>query len=66
MSFESFKQRVTALAKKSGISEPVRFFRNTDKGQYIAKCCDVTIIGNSSSFRVKICWGSGHAAAVSI
>ena len=64
MAFETFKQRVSAIASKAGTS--VRFHHGDD-GRPFAPCSDgVTIIGNLSSPSVCVKWGSGHSAYVSI
>ena len=62
MSYRDFCLRVLALVHKAG-SEAV--FANED-GRYIARCSDVTILGNSVSRSVLVKWGSGHAAIAHI
>lgn len=63
MAFEVFKERVAALASKTG--SKVRF--RHDDGCHIAHCSEgVTIIGNTLSSDVCVKWGSGHSAMIAI
>lgn len=65
MSLENFVSAVTALAKKNGLS--VDFSTDEDTGKHIAKCSDgTTIIGNPTSMKVTVKWGSGHTAMATI
>lgn len=65
MSYRDFQIRVTARLARSNTGITARFF-NRD-GKHIAKCSDgSTIIGNSTSYRVLVMWGSGHRAFATI
>lgn len=67
MSFDSFKQKVTALIHRAGGDIGVRFNNDTDKGRYFANCSDgTTIIGCPSSLKVTVRFGSGHQAMATI
>jgi len=67
MSYEVFERKVNALIVKAGGKVKVRFHRDTDKGQFFANCSDgTTIIGNESSLKVTVRFGSGHQAMASI
>lgn len=67
MSYESFKAKVQILLSRIGQSSSVQFSNDEEKGKYSAKCSDnVTIIGNSSSLKVTVKWGSGHTAMANI
>lgn len=59
MSYKLFCDKVRELVKKSGISNPVRFFIHDD-GRFFAKCDGVTIVGNSKSKSVRVSWGYGQ------
>lgn len=60
MSYEVFRRKVNALIRKvEGVS--VKFYIDNENGKYYANCSDgTTIIGNSSSLKVSVRWGSGH------
>lgn len=63
MSYESFRRRVSAIAKSTGSSVS---FHHED-GKHIARCSGgVTITGNTYSPRVFVRWGSGHEASAII
>ena len=63
MSYAVFCDHVTELVNKLGLSAE---FSQKD-GKHYAKVSDGTkIIGNSTSARVEIRWGSGHKAYASI
>lgn len=65
MSLDYFKSSVTALAERNGLS--VDFSTDEDTGKHIAKCSDgTTIIGNPTSSKVTVKWGSGHTAMATI
>lgn len=67
MSFDSFKQRVTALIDRAGGGISVRFNNDTEKGRFFANCSDgTTIIGHSSSLKITVRFGSGHQAMATI
>lgn len=62
MSYEAFKAKVKALINRAGGRISVGFYNDRQRGRYFANCSDgVTIIGNSSSLKVSVRWGSGHA-----
>ena len=61
MAYEIFQSRVNAIVAKVGGGISVQF--SNEDGRYIARCSDgVRIIGNSISSKVRVEWGSGHAA----
>ena len=63
MSYEVFRRRVNALIKRAGGGIAVRFFNDTDKGRFFANCSDgTTIVGNPSSLKITVLYGSGHQA----
>ena len=65
MSFDMFKSAVLRIAQSAGVS--VDFSTNEDTGKHIAKCSDgTTIIGNPTSMKVTVKWGSGHTAMATI
>ena len=65
MSYESFKARVTALIKRTGLT--VRFSYDEETGKHCAICSDgTTITGCPSSLKVTVKWGSGHTAMATI
>ncbi len=67
MSFDSFKQKVTALIVRAGGDIGVRFSNDTEKGRFSANCSDgTTIIGSPSSLKVTVRFGSGHQAMATI
>lgn len=67
MSYEVFQRRVNALIDRAGGGIKVRFSEDDEKGRYFAKCSDgTTIIGNPSSIKVTVRFGSGHQAMANI
>lgn len=59
MTYELFMKGITRLV--DGTDSKVDF-RNED-GKFIAKCSDgITIMGNSTSSKITVRWGSGHQA----
>lgn len=67
MSYSAFQSHVKALIAKAGGKIKVRFYNDEEKGIYTAVCSDnCRIIGSSSCLRVKVTWGSGHAAFAQI
>lgn len=63
MSYESFCERVGALANRTGVE--VEF--SHEDGKHIAKCSDgVVITGNARALRVHVRWGSGHTALATV
>lgn len=60
MSYETFKSRISRIAKKTGMS--VVFNHDADTGQHYARCGDVVFKGNETSLKVQVRWGSGHTA----
>ena len=60
MPFEVFCNKVSEFARKSGTRA---VFEHRD-GRHIARAADGTrIIGNTSSRKVTVFWGSGHMAS---
>lgn len=67
MSYESFKAKVNALIKRSKQRLSVDFSSDEEKGQFFANCSDgTTLIGNASSLKVTVKWGSGHTSMATI
>lgn len=67
MSYDVFRQKVNALIRRAGGGISVRFYHDRAKGRYYANCNDgTTIIGNPTSLKVSVRWGSGHAGIASI
>lgn len=67
MSYEVFKTKVRAIVRKAGGRISVGFHNDREKGRYFANCSDgTTIIGNSSSLKVSVRWGNGHAGVAEI
>lgn len=67
MAYEVFQKRIKALIKRAGGGISVRFSNDADKGKYIANCSDgTTIVGNASSLKVTVLYGSGHQAMATI
>lgn len=63
MSYSAFQSHVKALVTKAGGNIRVRFSNDEENGTYTAVCSDgCQIIGSASCLRVKVIWGSGHAA----
>ena len=66
MTYKEFQSKVNAIIGKTGGGIPVRFFNDTEKGSYTARCGDITIIGRPSGFKVTVRFGSGHQAMAAI
>ncbi len=67
MGYDVFQRKVNALIVKAGGKIKVKFSCDTDKGQFFANCSDgTTIIGNRSSLKVTVRFGSGHQAMTAI
>lgn len=67
MSYEVFRRKVNALIAKTGGGVKVKFSADDDKGTHYANLSDgTTIIGNNTSFKVTVRWGSGHQGIVII
>lgn len=67
MSYDVFIRKVNALIVKAGGKITVDFSNDTDNGKFFANCSDgTTIIGNQSSLKVTVRFGSGHQAMASI
>ncbi len=63
MSYQAFQKRINALINKAGGNISVRFSTDKEKGIHTASCSDgCKIIGSVSCLRVRVIWGSGHAA----
>ena len=64
MSYSSFVRKMNILASQTGLAVWVN--DNSD-GKLVARFSDgTTITGNSSSYKVTVKWGSGHAAMAEI
>ena len=67
MSYQAFQVKVNALIARAGGGISVRFFNDTDKGRFFANFSDGTVIvGNPSSLKVTVKYGSGHQAMATI
>lgn len=67
MSYEVFRRKVNALVNRAGGNITVRFHNDTEKGRFFANCSDgTTIIGNPTSLKVSVRFGSGHQAVAAI
>lgn len=67
MSYEVFRRKVNALINRVGGNISVRFHNDAEKGRFFANCSDgTTIIGNPSSLKVTVRYGSGHQAMAAI
>lgn len=67
MSFLVFRRRVDGMIKKAGGGISVSYRADRENGRHIAQCSDGTkIIGNTSSLRVSVRWGAGHAATAEL
>lgn len=67
MSYDVFQRKVNALIVKAGGKITVKFSHDADKGKFFANCSDgTTIIGNQSSLKVTVRFGSGHQAMTAI
>ena len=60
MTYERFCEKITALLQRvGGIS--AEFVNDTEAGKYLARCSDGTmLIGNSTSLKLTIRYGTGH------
>ncbi len=66
MSYESFQQHVNQLLSKLGNKKPNVRFSHED-GRHLARFSDGTmIVGNTTSLKVAVRWGSGHMAHATI
>ncbi len=67
MEYKVFCDRVKSLIAKAGGGISVRFNNDTANGKFFANCSDgTTIIGNASSVKVTVRYGSGHQAMSTI
>ena len=67
MSFLVFRRRVEGMIKKAGGGISVSYRADRENGRHIAQCSDGTkIIGSTSSLRVSVRWGAGHAAVAEL
>lgn len=67
MSYEVFKNKVSAIAKRCGNGISVAFSTDEEIGKHTAKFSDGTeIVGNSKALKVTVKWGSGHTAMAAI
>ena len=63
MAYEVFKNKIKSLIERAGGGISVRFSNDTENGRFFANCSDGTlIIGNPSSLKVTVRYGSGHQA----
>ena len=67
MSFEIFKEKIAAVAKRAGSDIKVRFSTDPETGRHRAECSDgTTITANTTSLRISVRWGSGHHSYASV
>lgn len=67
MSFLVFRHRVEEMVKKAGGGISVNYRADRENGRHFANCSDGTrIIGSTSSLKVSVRWGSGHAAVAEL
>lgn len=67
MSFLVFRRRVEQMVKRAGGGISVSYRADRENGRHIASCSDGTkIIGSTSSLKVSVRWGSGHAAVAEL
>lgn len=67
MSYEVFRRKVNALIGRAGGGISVRFSKDADTGRFFARCSDgTTIIGNPSTLKVTVRYGSGHQMMAAI
>ncbi len=63
MSYKEFQKFVRMVIASSGVDDVVLFNNNTEKGQYKAVLSSgVIIVGNATTFKVTVIWGTGHQA----
>lgn len=61
MAFDVFQSKINALIERAGGGISVRYHNDTEKGKYFATCSDgTTIIGNPTSLKITVRYGSGH------
>ena len=67
MSYDVFRRKVNALISRAGGGISVRFHNDAEKGKFFANCSyGTTIIGNPSSLKVTVRYGSGHQMMAAI
>ena len=66
MDFKEFKDKINALLSSKGLNIEAKFHNDTEKGQFVAVCDGVKIIGRPSGNRLTVKWGSGHTAMATI
>lgn len=55
------------MVKRAGGGISVSYRADRENGRHIASCSDGTkIIGSTSSLKVSVRWGSGHAAVAEL
>ena len=61
MAFDVFQNKVKALIERAGGGISVKFYNDKEIGKFFARCSDgTTIIGNPTSLKVTVRYGSGH------
>lgn len=67
MKYYSFRKKVIALIERAKMPASTNVKFSEEDGKYYARISDgTTIIGNSESLKVSVCWGSGHQALATI
>lgn len=67
MSYDAFRRKVNALISRAGGGISVRFHNDDENGKFFANCSDgTTIIGNPSSLKVTVRFGSRHQAMAAV
>lgn len=67
MSYDVFRRKVNALISRAGGGISVRFYNDAEEGKFFANCSDgTTIIGNPTSLKVTVRYGSGHQMMAAI
>ena len=67
MCFVEFQKRINKIIERAGGGITVRYKVDREKGRHFAFCSDgSTIIGNTSSLKVAVRWGSDHAAVAEL
>ena len=62
MSYDVFRRKVNAIISRAGGGISVRFHNDAEKGKFFANCS----IGNPSSLKVTVRYGSGHQMMAAI
>ena len=67
MKYEDFQKYVMSILKRSRSGLLVKFKTDEEKGKHYANFSDGTlIVGNLSSLKLTVKWGSGHTAMATV